>query len=422
MSSFVIKGKKSLNGNVEVSGAKNEVLKLIPLSLILSKPISIDNSPEIEDVKKQLELLRLLGGEYQFEGSQLRLNSQNITNFTLNRELSTKLRASIVYTGPLLSRFKRANIFCPGGCAIGLRSIDSHLDAFRQCGVEISHEANGSYFLEAKKNEGEVSIQMAEKSVTATENIILYLAKSSLVATISNFAREPEVMDLIRIINLAGGRINENSDGFLRIEGVEDLSVERVSALPDRIEAGTFALAIALTGGSGTVSPYIEKDLRSFTKVIRDCNVNISVKDDVAYIEKSDDIKPFVIETAPYPGFPTDLQSPMSLLAAKANGKSIIREKMFDNRLGYLKQLQKMGLKVEMVGPNEAQIFGPTDFVSCNVESPDLRSGITLLIAALMAQGESIIEKAQIIDRGYEKVEQKLNNLGAQIIRREDAV
>jgi len=422
MSFFVINGKKVLSGDVEVSGAKNEVLKLIPLSLILSGPITIENAPRILDVVKQLELLRLLGGTYEFEGSSLTINAQEISNFTLNRDLSTELRASIVYTGALLSRFKRANIFCPGGCAIGLRSINSHLEAFKQCGVEISLEQNGSYYLEAKKTEGEVSVELAEKSVTATENLILYLAKSSLVATISNFAREPEVMDLVRIINEAGGKILENSDQTLTIEGVEDLSIDSAKVLPDRIEAGTFALAIAVTGGSGTVSPYPQDGLEIFTKTLQNCGVNIKVNDNVAHIEKTEKtIRPFEIETAPYPGFPTDLQSPMSLLAAIAGGSSIIKEKMFDNRLGYIKQLEKMGLKVKFNNPNEVEITGPSSLQAADMESPDLRSGITLLIASLMAEGESIIKKAQIIDRGYERIEQKLNDLGAQIVRREDA-
>lgn len=422
MSIFKINGKKTLQGDVKISGAKNEVLKLIPFSLLLEETIKINNSPRIKDVVKQLEIFKSISGKYSFDGSTLTLDSTAVSSYLIDQELSSELRASIVFTGPLLARFGRANICCPGGCAIGARSIESHLDAFRQAGVEIKKNGDGTFYLETKQREGVLDINLQEKSVTATENILLYLVKSSFEATISNIAIEPEVIDLIGVMNRSGGDIEIIGDNKLKVRGVSRLSISEVVAMPDRIEAGTFALALAVTGGRGTVSPYPAEHLEAFTEVLKKCGVKIEIENNVAKIEHSDNLKRFEITTAPYPGFPTDLQSPISLLAAIADGESVINETMFDNRLGYLRELSRMGVRVEILSQNVAKIIGPNSLSPAIMESPDLRSGITLLIAALMAEGVSTIKKAEIIDRGYESIENKLNQLGAEIVRSEDAI
>jgi len=417
MAKLIIEGGTPLNGELVVGGAKNEVLKLIPLGIILDGSLRVNNAPRINDVFTQLEIFKSLGGRVSFEGQTIDLDASSINSFEVDKALLERLRASIVFAGALLARFGQTTISCPGGCVIGARSIDTHLDAFRQAGVNIKTENDTHILIASSPAQKRLEIHLKEKSVTATENLILYLAKGKLEATVSNIAIEPEVMDLIDVINRAGGKIEMSGENQIEIEGRENLSLDSVEALPDRIEAGSLAIAITATGGEGSVYPYPAKHLETFTKVLQDCNINISVQDDRATISKSSDIKPFQIETAPYPGFPTDLQSPMSLIAAIATGKSTIDEKMFDNRLGYINELKAMGLNAEIIGTNRVEIDGPTQFTARDIESLDLRSGITVLIAAMMADGESVLNKAEIVDRGYENIEVKLNKAGARIKR-----
>lgn len=419
MAIFEIVGKTSLNGHVNISGAKNEALKLIPLAILLGGDFQMKNVPAISDVVTQSEIFKALGGRADFESGILSLNSSGISSFKIPDELSAKLRASIVYAGPLLAKFGRAEFSCPGGCVIGARSIETHLDVFAQAGVKIEQE-DGYFSLDAREvKDKQLNIELSEKSVTATENIILFLCLGSNHAKIKNVAVEPEVMHLIKVINDAGGNISIENDNVLVVSGVQELSLDVAEVIPDRIEAGTFAIAIAATGGEGTVDPYPAEYLESFTQKLIESGVDITIDGSRAIIKKSSNLRPIQIETAPYPGFPTDLQSPMSLVAAVADGKSFIKESMFDNRLGYLKELESMGLRVSILNEHEAEIEGPTEFKPKVIDSLDLRSGITVLIAATMSQGKSILKKAEIVDRGYEKIETKLNSLGAKIKRSE---
>lgn len=419
MANFEITGRTKLNGTLHVSGAKNEVLKLIPLSVLIEGDFEIKNAPNISDVASQIEIFKALGGKSEREGSILKLNSQYLENKALPINLSSKLRASIVFAGPLLSRFKTASIPCPGGCVIGDRSIETHLDAFRQAGVSVQKQED-AYILNTEKESGEFEITLREKSVTATENIILYLCKGILEAKISNYASEPEIIHLIETINSAGGKISVINENEIFIKGVQSLKLEEATAIPDRIEAGTFVIAFVATGGEGVVSPYPSRYLEAFTQKLTRCGVNIKIQNNDAIITRSDDIRPFNIITAPYPGFPTDLQSPMSLIACLADGVSHINESMFNNRLGYLRELEAMGAAISIINNNEADIKGPAYLRPGIIESLDLRSGITLLLAAMMCDGKSILKNAEIIDRGYENIEEKLNSAGANIIRKDD--
>lgn len=416
MANFEITGKTSLCGEIRVSGAKNEALKLISLAVLVPDEFVLDNVPRLKDVMTQLEIFEALGGKYKFEDSKLTLNSNEINSAEIPDELSGKLRASIVYAGSLLSRFGRAKIPCPGGCVIGSRSVETHLDAFRQAGVLVK-DRDGCFNLTSSDGTDDLDIKLCEKSVTATENIILYLSVGQRRARVSNIAIEPEIMHLIESINQSGGDIIFDGDNQVVIKGVPSLKSSSTIVIPDRIEAGTFAIAIAVTGGEGSVFPYPSKYLEALTDQLISCGINIRIENDRAIIGKSDKIKPFSIKTEPYPGFPTDLQSPMSLVASVANGESAINEAMFDNRLGYLNELKGMGLNVEILNKHEAKIFGPAKLAPGVIDSMDLRSGITLLIAAMMAEGKTILKDAEIIDRGYENIEKKLNNAGAKIVR-----
>lgn len=416
MGSFNIKGPKILSGKVRISGSKNEALKLIPLSICIKNAVTIKNVPAILDIHSQLEVFKYLGGTYEFN-EDLVLDSTNVSRSSIVCDEAKSLRASIVYLGPLLARFKKAQVPLPGGCAIGLRPIDTHLNAFRDLGAQIV-KADDLISLSI----GQVTtdrVKLDEKSVSATENILLFLSATKCKVTVSNCAVEPEVLHLIEILKQAGAKIKKIDDRVFEVEGREDLEIKNIEVMPDRIEAGTFAIAFLATGGEGEIAPFEENHLQSLVDVLKKCGaiIDIDKEKGICKIKSSKEYSAFNIVTGPYPEFPTDLQSPMALIASKANGISVINEKMFENRLGYLKNLGRMGLKHEIIDKHNAKITGPTDLHSAELESPDLRSGITMLLAAIMAKGESKINMAEVIDRGYENIEVKLNNLGADIKR-----
>ncbi|MDH4358538.1 MAG: UDP-N-acetylglucosamine 1-carboxyvinyltransferase [Candidatus Berkelbacteria bacterium] len=418
MNKFIIRGGKSLRGRVEISGAKNEALKIIALSIILRGELTIKNTPIIRDVLTQLEILKSLGASFSLDEHTLQINSAAISSGDIKSPLAAQLRASIILVGPLLSRFGEVETLCPGGCLIGARSIDTHLNAFSQLGAEISTEKDKiKLSLEAPKKE---RVRLKERSVTVTENMILYLAGKPGKVTVENCAIEPEIIGLIEAVRKSGAKVDFESERAISIEGSADLSLSEVEIMPDRIEAATFAIALLVTGGEGEIRPFQKDFHEAFLKKLGEAGANYQVEADTLKILKTGSFRPIDVETAPYPGFPTDLQSPISLIAAKANGISNINEKMYEGRLQYLNQLEKMGVRVKIIDVHRAQIEGPCRLRSTKIESLDLRAGITLLIAALIAEGETVIQGAEIIDRGYEKVEEKLRNLGADIERETD--
>ncbi len=415
MSIFKINGGVQLRGEVKISGAKNEALKLIAFAVLLKKPVCIRNIPQIVDIERQLEIFKCLGGKVKNIESGIELDARSIEKFDISKSTANKLRASLVYLGPLLSRFSQAVILQPGGCQIGERPIETHIDAFRQLGATITENKEKIILKldEPKHNK----VILCEQSVTATENIAMYAAAQEKEIIIENCATEPEISALLNEMVKSGACISGIGTRTLKILGSKDLNLDSADVIVDRIEAATFAIAFAATGGEGTVTPFPSENLQSFVDVLKKCNVKIEISGNSAKVLKSEDLKPFSISTLPYPGFPTDLQSPMSLLASRAKGVSHIEETMYENRLGYLKELQKMGLNVEFHGLHRADVAGPVHLRSTTIHSLDLRSGITLLIAGLMADGETTIEDAQIIDRGYENIEDKLARLGAKIKR-----
>lgn len=414
MARFVINGGKPLGGRFFVSGAKNEALKLAAFSILFENKILIRNTPRIDDVFSILKIIEELGGKYDFNGNDLSIDSRNIKSYKISR-LSKKLRASIVLLGPILAKFGQVECPYPGGCVIGARSIETHLDAFRQLGANIV-EAPDKIAIVLKKPLSK-KVTLLEKSVTATENIIIYACGIDSPIEISNCAIEPEIMHLLKTAENSGVKVKKISERCFEITGSRRLDAKTFDVIPDRIEAGTFAIALIATGGEGVVAPYPARDLGAFTKVLKSCNAKIEIDGDTLKVYKSKSLKPFKIKTAPYPGFPTDLQSPMALIAAVANGISEINETMFENRLSYLNELKKIGLRVTFFGNQKAKVEGPATFKPTRIKSLDLRSGITLLIAALMTAGQTTIENAELIDRGYENVEKKFEKVGANIKR-----
>ena len=414
MENFIINGPSELQGKVKISGSKNEALKLIPLAITLKGSINIENVPKIKDIFSQLEIFKVLGGKVDFQ-DDLVLDGNSVNKFTTVGEHSKSLRASIVYLGPLLSKFKKAEIPFPGGCAIGLRPIDTHLDAFKDLGASI--KKNDESVCVSLDHINNNRIKLKEQSVSATENVILYLSSVRNNVTIENCAIEPEIMHLIEILKSGGADIVSPANRVFRIKGTDRLNIKRIKVMPDRIEAGTFLIAIAATGGSGEIYPFQKQYLETPLKTLEKCGVRFRCTEDKCIVYNSPDLSSFEITTNPYPGFPTDLQPPMALIAARAKGISVINETMFENRLNYLNNMGKMGLEYRLINKNKAEISGPCSLRSSKVESLDLRAGITILIAAIMAKGRSVIKGAEIIDRGYENIEHKLGRLGADITR-----
>ena len=412
MGRIEIVGGKPLTGEIKVSGAKNEALKVIPLSLLIKNKFKISNVPDIADIRKQLEILEDLGGKYTFENNTLEIDGSTARGNTLKNGLATKLRASIVYLGPLLARFKEVTIPFPGGCAIGQRPIDSHIKAFEDLGATVVCEKE-SYRISFEEFVSS-SVTLSEQSVTATENVLLFLSYFDEEFEMSNCAIEPEIMALCEVLNKAGAKVEISGDRKFKITGSSDLNLTEIEIIPDRIEAFSYLIAFLITSGSGSIVNFPAQFMKSPLQKLKEIGANFEFDGDKIIIHATESFLPFEIETAPYPGFPTDMQSPMSLMATRAQGVSKIKELMFENRLAYIEQLKKMGLDGQVDG-SEAEITGPTSLNGTHIEALDLRSGITLVLAALAAQGKSVIEKGEIIGRGYENLEEKLSTLGADI-------
>ncbi len=416
MARFKIVGATPLAGNVKISGAKNEALKAVAASLVIRNELKITNAPQILDVINQGKILQSTGSKISYRNNEIVINTARANNFDLTSTIAGKLRASIVFAGPLLARFKSVKLPYPGGCLIGCRSIDTHLDAFKQIGAKISeHKRIFSINIDEFRDS---NVVLKEKSVTATENIVMFASAVEVQTRIDNCAIEPEIIHLLKNLQKAGAQIEGIGTRTLTIKGSRKLKLETYEIVPDRIEAGTFVCAMIASGGEGEISPYPTDQLESFTRLVKSTGANFDITNNKAIIKKSRfPLKPFSLKTGPFPEFPTDLQSPMSLLALRAKGVSLFVETMFENRLSYLEVLRKMGADIKIIDKQTAEINGPCDLKSANIESLDLRSGITLLLAATMSIGETYIEKAEIIDRGYEKIDEKLKLLGANIER-----
>jgi len=418
MASLEIEGGIPLQGEAKISGAKNEALKLIAAALLLPHPLRIKNCPEIADVTALAEIVKALGGSYSLANNVLDLDATGVKSAEVPYEPACRLRASIVLLGPLLARFGAVESPYPGGCLIGARSLETHFRVFEALGAKIQRgRDNFTISLDKVKN---TSVTLDEASVTATENVALFAAGQKQPIRIENCAIEPEVVELLKFLAAAGAKISGIGTRQIEVSGNSSLMCKEIEVMPDRIEAGTFVIALIATGGAGTVKPYPKEHLQAFNKILLDCGAKIVLNDNEAKVFKIDGLRPFKVETGVHPGFPTDLQSPIALLAARAKGTSEINETLYENRLGYLKELQAMGLKVEFVGAHKAKISGPATLLPREIHSLDLRSGITLVIAALMTPGKSIIRNAEMIDRGYEKLPEKLKTLGARVRRIDD--
>ena len=410
-----IKQASKLTGHIKVSGAKNAALKMIAASILIDGKLRLYNTPYITDVIKMSEIVEAIGGNVEWSGNKLTIETNRIKEYLLPVRLSKSLRGSVVFVGPLLSRFKKVILPWPGGCAIGKRPLTTHVDLFRDLGVTVKQQ-NKRYEFKVVKNPPEV-VTLKERSVTATENAILYLARSDFNVTIKNAAAEPEIDDLIVMLNKAGTKIKRTNTSTINVNGVRVLTSTRHNIYGDRIEAGTWMVAGLLLGDKLRITGFNPDHLKAPIELAKKIGGDIKVISERAIEVNKSDLQATNIKTEVYPGFPTDLQSPFGLLLTQANGKSTIYETLFNDRLRYLEELKNMGAQATILSDNKAEINGPTKLIGRRIESTDLRAGATMVLAGLIAEGESVVDNAEIIDRGYENIDSKLSGVGVSIKR-----
>ena len=404
-------GRQVLSGKIYISGSKNSVVSLLPAA-ILSDECVIEKVPHISDVDNLEEILRYLNVRFSLESGTLHLDSSLAVNKIIGEEYSTKLRASYYFMGVLLAKFHKVEISLPGGCNIGKRSFDFHLKGFEKLGAKITVK-DDLYIIEADKLKG-AEINLPFPSVGATVNIMLAAVKAEGKTIINNAAQEPEIENLIEFLISMGAKIKGVNTNRLEIDGVSVLSGGKVKVIPDRIEAGTYILAGIMNGNNLEICDVRPDHLTCFFKVLDEMGANYKIDGDKVITNKSLNLKPVNIETAVYPGFPTDLQQPITTLLLNANGVSTVKETIYENRFQNTKYLNEMGAHIEVLG-DSIKVYGPTLLSGKFVRTSDLRAGAALVLAALQASGETTISDIKHLLRGYSDLIKKLTNVGAKI-------
>lgn len=414
MEKYIIEGGRPLFGEVEIQSAKNAVLPLLAAAVLTEERVVIHKCPRIADVLNMVGILGELGCNTKFDGNDLVIDSADAANHEIPSSLAKELRSSVFMLGSVVSRFGRARIAYPGGCDIGLRPIDLHLNGLRRLGVCVS-EGGGYIDCSCGKIEG-AEVVLDFPSVGATENIILAAAKAKGTTLIRNAAKEPEIVDLQNFINRMGGKIRGAGTATVRIDGVRKLSGTEYTPVSDRIEAGTFLIASAMCGGEIAIKNADADNISSLLHKLCEISCKISTKDDKIYIRSGRRLSPKLVETSPYPGFPTDLQAPMTALACICDGSTVIVENLFETRFKHVPELIRMGADVTVRG-RSAFVRGVGSLKGADVIAGDLRGGAALTLAAISAEGLSTVTDLSHIDRGYSDFEYKLRGLGARIRR-----
>jgi len=418
MAYFIINSGNALKGSINISGAKNAALKILPAAILASSSSRVSNVPKIIDIDKMVEILRSIGAEISFVDGVVNINPAGVKSSHPDERLIKKLRGSIVLVGALLSKFGNAVFSQPGGCLIGARPIDDHLDVFRQLGVSIKYN-DGKYYFKGKPKSGEVVL--SKMSVTATENAILASVLSKGITNIHVAAAEPEIADLANYLNKMGAKISGAGTHDITIDGVESLNGVPYEIIPDRIEAGTYLILAIVTNSELTIGPVIPETLSLVTKKLKDVGARFQTikRDNKFYFqtEKHGKLVARDIDTRTYPGFPTDLQSFYAVLMTQADGRSRIFETIFEGRFSSIEELQLLQAKTLILNPHEFVVDGPTALKGAKISSKDIRGGASLVAAALASQGKTIIEDIEYIDRGYEMMDEKLKAVGANIKR-----
>ena len=417
MTKLVINGGARLMGELKVQGAKNATLPILAAALLTEEPVIVYNWPAISDVYNMLSILEHIGAQVEYEKDRLVIDTRRAQRWEMPDRLAKEIRSSIFTIGPILARFRMARFTYPGGCEIGSRPIDLHLRGLKNLGVNVT-ETGGHIFCEGRHLRGG-DIHLDYPSVGATENLMMAASLAPGHTVIHNAAREPEIVELQKVINQMGGKVRGAGTSTIRIEGRERLNGFTYTCIPDRIVAGTFMVAAVVTQGKITLRNVIPEHLFAITAKLREAGANITVYEDALTVEATGRPKEMhLIETGPYPGFPTDMQAQMCTAASIARGTSIVVESVFDNRFKHVGELLRMGANI-VTKNNVAVIKGVEKLHGAEVKTMDLRGGAALVLAGLCAEGTTIVDQAHIIDRGYQAFESELRMLGADI-RRED--
>jgi UDP-N-acetylglucosamine 1-carboxyvinyltransferase len=415
MDKLAIDGGAALNGNVEISGAKNAALPILTAALLTAEPLIVDNVPHLRDVSTMLNLLMQMGVSASLdEHGSVALNAATITSPVASYELVKTMRASVLVLGPLIARLGEARVSLPGGCAIGLRPVDQHLKGLQAMGATIVME-DGYMIARAKRLRG-ARICLDLVTVTGTENLMMAATLADGITYIENAAREPEVVDLAHCLQAMGAKISGAGSDVITVEGVGELHGARYRVMPDRIETGTFLVAVAAAGGDVRLNGVRPDTLDAVLEKLRETGVQIEAGGDWLQIKASGETQAIQLRTAPYPAFPTDMQAQFMAMMCKAQGASRVVETIFENRYMHVQELQRLGADIAVEG-NTALIKGVPQLRGATVMATDLRASASLVIAGLMASGTTTVERIYHLDRGYERIEEKLSRLGARIRR-----
>ena len=416
MEKLIVKGGKRLVGTVKTSGAKNAVLPIIAASIMGTSPSHFDEVPMLEDVRTISEVLRSLGIKVESkEKNCLDIDSTVVESYEPPCELMRNMRASFFVMGPLLARLGKARIYMPGGCAIGARPVDIHLKGFEALGVVLDQQDG---FIEATTPNGlkGATIYFDFPSVGATENVMMAAALADGVTILENAAEEPEIVALASYLNKMGAKIRGAGTDVIRIEGVKELHGADYTIIPDRIEAGTYMIAAAMTGGDVIVDNVLPEHQKPLIAKLREAGAIVEEDIDKVRVIGNGTLKGVSVKTLPYPGFPTDMQAQIMAMMVVSEGKSKVTETVFENRFMHVEELNRMGATIT-TSDRSANIEGPAKLVGCDVRATDLRAGAAMILAGLVAEGETRIGDLHHIDRGYEDIVEKLKNLGADIER-----
>ena len=415
MDRLIIKGGANLTGGIAIKGSKNSALPIMVSALLSENTLKLQNIPKLDDIKNMSKLLRNYGAIIKSNGANLEINCKKIVNRDADYDIVRKMRASVLILGPLLARFGRAKISLPGGCAIGTRPIDMHLEGLKKLGASFIVE-NGYVVGEVDNQLIGNHILLPFPSVGATENIMMAAITAKGKTIIENAAMEPEISDLADTLNKMGSKINITNKGIIKITGVKKLNKANHKIMSDRIVAGTFVIAAVMLNKKFAVKEVEPQNLKALISSLKEMGANIKVEKNIIQILPTTKLKGIKIQTSPYPGFPTDLQAQMMALMSLAKGNSQIKENIFENRFMHVPELNRLGAKIK-VKKDVAYISGSRNFKGAQVMASDLRASVSLVLAALCAEGESEINRVYHLDRGYEKIENTLGKLGPSIKR-----
>lgn len=419
MEKLIIEGGVPLHGEVIISGAKNAALPILCASLLAETPLSLTDVPELRDVASTLTLLETMGVKVSKTDNSVVLDASDVASFEATYEMVKTMRASILVLGPLLARFGTARVSLPGGCAIGSRPVDLHIKGLQAMGAAM-HITHGyiqasTLHLPNRRLQG-CKIYLDVVTVTGTENLMMAAALAEGTTVLENAAKEPEVVDLAECLNKMGARITGAGTDTITIQGVERLSGAQHAIVCDRIEAGTYLVAAAMTGGEVTLKNARPDLLEAVIEKLREAGATLSTTADSITVKSNGKLKAVNIRTAPHPAFPTDMQAQFMAMNTMAEGVATVIETIFENRFMHVQELQRMGASIEVQG-NTAVVKGVAALEGANVMATDLRASAGLVLAGLVAEGETVIDRIYHLDRGYEKLEQKLNQLGAKVRR-----